>query len=76
MELSQLKPINRILIASGIAILVFLVIMGPMAYIDLVPSIKNEVMNHLISVREIKKMQIQNYFHERYGDLSILSKTL
>lgn len=71
---SQLKPINRILIASGIAILVFLVIMGPMAYIYLVPSIKNEVMNHLISVREIKKMQIQNYFHERYGDLSILSK--
>ncbi|MEK7359427.1 MAG: cache domain-containing protein [Planctomycetota bacterium] len=69
-----MKPINRILIASGIAILVFLVIMGPMAYIDLVPSIKNEVMNHLISVREIKKMQIQNYFHERYGDLSILSK--
>ena len=69
-----MKPINRILIASGIAILVFLVIMGPMAHIYLVPSIKNEVMNHLISVREIKKMQIQNYFHERYGDLSILSK--
>ncbi len=69
-----MKPINRILIASGIAILVFLVIMGPMAYMYLVPSIKNEVMNHMISVREIKKMQIQNYFQERYGDLSILAK--
>ena len=69
-----MKPINRILIASGIAILVFLVIMGPMAYLYLVPSIKNEVMNHLISVREIKKMQIQNYFHERYGDINILAK--
>lgn len=31
-------------------------------------------MNHLISVREIKKMQIQNFFYERYGDVNILSK--
>lgn len=69
-----MKPINRILIASGIAILVFLVIMGPMTYQYLVPAIKNEVMNHLLSVREIKKMQIQNFFHERYGDINILSK--
>ncbi len=30
--------------------------------------------NHLISVREIKKMQIQNFFHERYGDINVLSK--
>lgn len=69
-----MKPINRILIASGIAILVFLVIMGPMAYTYLVPAVKNEMMNHLTSVREIKKMQIQNYFQERYGDLNILAK--
>ncbi len=30
--------------------------------------------NHLISVREIKKMQIQTFFHERYGDINVLSK--
>ena len=30
--------------------------------------------NHLTSVREIKKMQIQNFFFERYGDVNVLSK--
>lgn len=35
---------------------------------------KDEFANHLISVREIKKLQIQNFFHERYGDIHILSK--
>jgi len=69
-----LKPIYRILSASGIAIFTFLVIMGPMTYKALSPAIKNMAINHLISVREIKKMQIQNFFHERYGDVNVLSK--
>ena len=59
---------------SGIAIFKFLVIMGPLTYKALAPAIKNMAMNHLISVREIKKMQIQNFFHERYGDINVLSK--
>ena len=69
-----MKPIYRILSASGIAIFTFLVIMGPMTYKALSPAIKNMAINHLISVREIKKMQIQNFFHERYGDVNVLSK--
>ncbi|MBM4064761.1 MAG: hypothetical protein FJ266_03840 [Planctomycetes bacterium] len=69
-----MKPIYRILSASGIAIFTFLVIMGPMTYKALAPAIRNEAINHLISVREIKKMQIQNFFHERYGDINVLSK--
>lgn len=48
--------------------------MGPLTYKALVPALKNEVLNHLISVREIKKMQIQNFFYERYGDVNVLSK--
>ncbi|MDL1936805.1 hypothetical protein FBQ80_14765 [Candidatus Brocadia sp. AMX2] len=48
--------------------------MGPLTYKTLVPAMKHEFMNHLISVREIKKLQIQNFFHERYGDIHILSK--
>ncbi|MCF6158021.1 MAG: hypothetical protein E3K32_05490 [wastewater metagenome] len=48
--------------------------MGPLTYKVLVPSLRTEVLNHLISVREIKKMQIQNFFYERYGDINILSK--
>ena len=45
-----------------------------MSYKALAPALKNEVLNHLISVREIKKMQIQNFFYERYGDINVLSK--
>ncbi len=48
--------------------------MGPLTYRTLVPSFRNEFINHLISVREIKKLQIQNFFHERYGDIHVLSK--
>lgn len=48
--------------------------MGPLTYRTLVPSFRNEFANHLISVREIKKLQIQNFFHERYGDIHVLSK--
>ncbi|MBW7897350.1 MAG: hypothetical protein EX330_03810 [Candidatus Brocadia sp. BROELEC01] len=69
-----MKTANKILIASGIAICTFFVIMGPLSYKILVPAMKSEIMNHLISVREIKKLQIQNFFHERYGDVNILSK--
>lgn len=69
-----MKPTQRVFIASGIAILTFLVIMGPLTYKSLSPAVKNAVLNHLISVREIKKMQIQNFFYERYGDVNILSK--
>ncbi len=69
-----MKPAHRILIASGIAIFTFLVIMGPLTYKTLVPAMKHEFVNHLISVREIKKLQIQNFFHERYGDIHVLSK--
>ncbi len=45
-----------------------------MTYKALAPAIRNMAINHLISVREIKKIQIQNFFHERYGDINVLSK--
>ncbi|MDR4507335.1 MAG: cache domain-containing protein [Candidatus Brocadiaceae bacterium] len=37
-------------------------------------ALKDEVRNHLISVREIKKAQIENFFYERYGEVRNLSK--
>ncbi|MCF6150289.1 MAG: hypothetical protein E3K37_16745 [Candidatus Kuenenia sp.] len=64
----------RILVASSIAIFTFLVIMGPLTYRSLIPALEFEAKNHLISVREIKKMQIQNFFYERYGDVHVLAK--
>lgn len=48
--------------------------MGPLSYKTLAPAIRSEAVNHLISVREIKKLQIHNFFHERYGDVNVLSK--
>src|SRR3990172_7634348 len=48
--------------------------MGPLTYKALSPAIRNMAVNHLISVREIKKMQIQNFFYERYGDINVLAK--
>lgn len=51
-----------------------MVIMGPLAWKTLGPALKAEAKNHLISVREIKKMQIQNFFYERYGDVNVLAK--
>lgn len=48
--------------------------MGPLTYSTLVPSIRNEFANHLVSVREIKKLQIQNFFQKKYGDIHVLSK--
>lgn len=49
--------------------------MGPLTYNALAPAIRSEIINHLISVREIKKLQIQNFFYERYGDVNILAKS-
>ena len=33
-------------------------------------------MNQLISVRDIKKAQIENFFHERQGDMGVLVETV
>lgn len=52
----------------------FLVLLGLLALKILGTALRSEVENHLISVLEIKKMQIQNFFSERYGDVKILSR--
>ncbi|MCF6157092.1 MAG: hypothetical protein E3K32_00655 [wastewater metagenome] len=72
--LSSLGPIQKIFLTSGIAITAFFVLVGILSLKILAPEIRNEVKNHLISVRDIKKTQIQNFFSERYGDVNILSK--
>ncbi|MBE7445309.1 MAG: cache domain-containing protein [Planctomycetia bacterium] len=51
-----------------------MVLLGLLALKILGTALRSEVENHLISVLEIKKMQIQNFFSERYGDVKILSR--
>ncbi|MGQ3684008.1 MAG: cache domain-containing protein [Candidatus Loosdrechtia sp.] len=69
-----MKPVRRIFIAFGIAFLIFLVILGPLAFKILTAALSEEIKNHLISVREIKKLQIQNFFYARYGDINVLAR--
>lgn len=39
-------------------------------------SIEAQVFSQLVSVREIKKNQVENYFSKRQGDIEVLSTTL
>lgn len=39
-----------------------------------IEAIENQEFNKLVAVRDIKKKQIEDYFQERYGDISILSQ--
>lgn len=53
---------------------VFFGIVGPSIFSRAVESLQEVITNHLISVREFKKSELENYFFERRGDLSVLSK--
>lgn len=37
-------------------------------------TIKEEVFNHLITARELLRFQVENYFHERFGDVDVLGR--
>jgi len=72
---TTLKSIHKTLLTLIIAIITFLIIMGLLSFKILGSALRNQAKNHLVSVREIKKTQIQNFFRERYGDINILSKS-
>ena len=71
----MLKLIKIIFIALGIGYLTFFAILGPLSYNSAITSLKEQAKNHLISVREMKRGQIENYFSERKGDVCVLSKS-
>lgn len=72
--LITLNSVNKTLLTAIIAIITFLIAMGLLSFKILGSGLRKQVQNHLFSVREIKKTQIQNFFRERYGDINILSK--
>lgn len=39
-------------------------------------SIEQQVFSQLVSIREIKKSQIEGYFVERKGDIEVISRTI
>lgn len=69
-----MKFAKRISIALGIGYLTFFTILGPLIYKFAISSLQEQAKNHLISVREIKKGQIESYFSERKGDIALLSR--
>ena len=53
---------------------IFFGIVGPSIFSRAVDSLKDEIVNHLVTVRELKKLELEEYFFERRGDLMVLSK--
>ncbi len=58
----------------GIALLIFLITIPIISYTAFKLAIKEKTFNHLITTRELLVDQIENYFHERLGDVNVLSE--
>ncbi|MDR4499034.1 MAG: cache domain-containing protein [Candidatus Scalindua sp.] len=57
-----------------IALFTFLIIVPFVSYNAYKTAVKEKAFNHLITVRDLLKLQIWNYFNERYGDIDVLSR--
>lgn len=69
-----MRYLLKIFIAVVAGYFIFFGIVGPTIFSKAVDSLKNEISNHLITVRELKKLELEEYFFERRGDLMVLSK--
>ncbi|MFQ5713766.1 MAG: cache domain-containing protein [Candidatus Scalinduaceae bacterium] len=65
---------KKITLVLAIALLTFFLIVPFISYKALKTALKEEVFNHLITTRDLLKLQIWNYFNERYGDIDVLSR--
>ncbi|MGR3310816.1 MAG: cache domain-containing protein [Candidatus Brocadiales bacterium] len=72
----MLKFVKRMFIALGIGYLTFFAILGPLSYKSGISALTEQAKNHLVSVRELKRSQIEHYFSERKADVCILSRDL
>lgn len=66
--------VKRTFIVIGIALLVFFLTVPFISYKRFKATIKESAFNHLITTRDLLKLQIWNYFNERYGDIDVLSR--
>ena len=65
---------KKITLAISIALLTFFLIVPFLSYSSYKRTIKDNYFNHLITTRDLLKLQIWNYFNERYGDIDVLSR--
>ena len=57
-----------------IALLLFLLIVPFVSYKTFKAAIKNEIFKHLITTRDLLNFQVENFFHERFGDVDVLAR--
>ncbi len=65
---------KKITLAIVIALLTFFLIVPFLSYSSYKQAIKAGYFNHLVTTRDLLKLQIWNYFNERYGDIDVLSR--
>ena len=65
---------KKITIVLAIAVFTFLLIVPFISYRAYKSALKEEVFNHLVTTRDLLKLQIWNYFNQRYGDIDTLSR--
>ena len=69
-----MRYLLKLFIAVVAGYFVFFGIVGPSIFSKAVESLNKEITNHLITVRELKKLEMEEYFFERRGDLMVISK--
>lgn len=65
---------KKIFITIGIAFSIFLITVPLVSYRFLKDAVKAQSFNHMVTVRELLKHQIENYFQERFGDVDVLAR--
>jgi methyl-accepting chemotaxis protein len=69
-----MEKTKNTIITIGIAFFIFLISTPIISYTAFKLAIKEKTFNHLITTRELLVDQIENYFHERLGDVNVLAK--
>ncbi len=69
-----MKKIKNTIFTIGIAFIIFLLFVPIVSYTAFKLAIKEKTFNHLITTRELLVDQIENYFHERLGDVNVLAE--
>ncbi len=65
---------KKITLVLAIAVFTFFLIVPFISYRAYKSALKEEVFNHLVTTRDLLKLQIWNYFNQRYGDIDTLSR--
>ena len=65
---------KKVFITIGIALSIFLITLPLISYRLLKEAVEAAVFNHLVTVRELLKGQIEGYFQDRFGDVDVLAR--